>query len=475
MSVLAIDQGTSATKAAVISDEGALLALVEVPVHVDYGHDGLVEVDPQALWNSVIQAGQQALALAGGSVTAVGLANQGETVLAWDPVTSAPLTRAIVWQDGRAASVCAGLHEHASQIADRSGLVLDPYFSAPKMTWIREHWTDQGVVTTTDSWLLHRLTGAFVTDVTTASRSLLMNIETLAWDEHLCRHFGIDAAALPVIVDCDAHVGMTSAFGPSLPVVGVMVDQQAALLAQGCVEPGQAKCTFGTGAFLLANAGDSVIRSARGLTTSVAWSTASQRAYCIDGQVFTAAAAVNWLSGLGLLTTASELDSRAAPDTAGVQFTGGLAGLGAPWWRTDARAALTGLTLGTTSGHIIRAVVQAIAAQVADLCQAVAADTGTSITHLRVDGGLSASVTLMQAQADLAQAEIHVYPHAHATAYGVAAMTNAAMRGLPVQPWPWSAQRVYTPNWSAGRAAQVIDLWRQAVRANLPASQEVTT
>ena len=251
--VLAIDQGTSGTKAIVVDDAGRVLAIAEIALFPTYLAGGGVEQDPEALWNSVVEAGRRALGEAGVPVAAVALANQGETVLAWDRRTGRALTPAIVWQDRRAEVICAALAESGDDVARRTGLVLDPYFSAPKMAWVRQNLTRDGVVTTTDTWLLHRLCGAFVTDVSTASRSLLLDLDTTTWSDHLLELFGLSSEDLPTLVACDEIIGQTDAFGPpAIPVAGLIVDQQAALLAESCLKPGAAKCTYGTGAFLLA-------------------------------------------------------------------------------------------------------------------------------------------------------------------------------------------------------------------------------
>src|ERR1700754_3241332 len=286
---LAIDQGTSGTKAIVVDDAGQVVSIAEVAVRPEYLAGGGVEQDPEALFGSVVEAGRQALAQAGVPVAAVALANQGETVLAWDRDSGRPLTPAVVWQQRRAESICAPLAASAESVAQRTGLVLDPYFSAPKMAWIRANMTTEGVVTTTDTWLVHRLCGAFVTDASTASRSLLTSLDTTQWDADLIGLFGLTDETLPESVDSDQIVGRTDVFGPTIPVTGLIVDQQAALLAESCLEPGAAKCTFGTGAFLLAQLGDNPTRSASGLTTSVAWRLRERTSYCADGQVYTAA------------------------------------------------------------------------------------------------------------------------------------------------------------------------------------------
>lgn len=269
--VLAIDQGTSGTKAIVVDARGEVLGLAELPVRPTYLPAGGVEQDPGELLDSVLAAGRQAVARAGVRIDAVTLANQGETVLAWDPVTGEPLSAAIVWQDRRSESICAELEEFKDRIAATTGLILDPYFSAPKMAWLRRNVTGEGVVTTSDSWIIHRLTGEFVTDVATASRSLVTRLDDGDWDPELLELFGLGGERLPRIVSCDEVVGHTSAFGGHVPVGGLVVDQQAALLAENCLNAGEAKCTFGTGAFLLANTGTSAARSTARLAASVAW------------------------------------------------------------------------------------------------------------------------------------------------------------------------------------------------------------
>ena len=303
--VLAIDQGTSGTKAIVVAADGAVLGAGHADVRPDYGRDGAVEQDPDALYASVLDAGARALREAGVRVARVGLANQGETVLAWDRRTGGALGPAIVWQDRRSLGVCEELAHHADMLRDVSGLPLDPYFAAPKMAWIRRHQTTDGVVTTSDAWLLHRLSGAFITDVSTASRTMLMDLDHTAWSSTALDAFSLSDADLPEIVDCTGEFAETTAFGAPMTITGLLVDQQAALLAHGCTRRGATKCTYGTGAFVLTNTGDEPVRSAGGLVPSVAWRLGDALAYCLDGQVFTVASAVRWLVDLGVVNDAS--------------------------------------------------------------------------------------------------------------------------------------------------------------------------
>jgi glycerol kinase len=470
--VLAIDQGTSGTKAIVVDPADGVLAAAEFSLHPRYLPNGGVEQDPHELLDSVLDAGRQAVAQAGRTVGTIALANQGETVLAWDRATGRPLSPAIVWQDRRAAEVCAGLEAHRELLAARTALVLDPYFSAPKMTWLRRHVTTDGVITTTDSWLIHKLTGEFVTDPATASRSLILDIDRIDWDRELLQLFELEDEALPRIADCDDLIGTTTAFGPAVDVGGLIVDQPAALLAQRCWEPGAAKCTFGTGAFLLANTGTRAVRSGAGLTGSVAWRTRGQgAAYCIDGQVYTAASAVRWLNTLGFVSHASELDTVAGNSSDGVLCVPALAGLAAPWWRPDATASFTGITLATRPEHLVIAVLEGIAAQVAEVTDAIASDLGEPLRSLRVDGGLTRSRTLMQAVANLTQLPVELYPSAHATAMGAAALARMAQQpslSLSQATLDWAPASSYQPRWSPDQAADFRQRWRTIAAATLP-------
>ena len=472
MRILGIDQGTSATKAVVVDDDGSICAQAEVPVHVVAGTDGSVEVDPEALWASVLQSGSDALALAGGGVDAVGLANQGETILAWDRASGAPRSTGIVWQDRRAGLVCDRIRASgkAEWLAELTGLELDPYFVAPKIAWLREQVGDDAVIGTSDTWLLQRLTGAFVTDAATASRSLLLDLDAVAWSAQACDAFGIDMGSLPTIVDNAAAIGTTRVFGPDeLPVTGACVDQQAALFAEHCHTAGEAKCTYGTGAFLLACTGSQPTRSCGGLVGCVAWRLDGRPTWCLDGQVYTVGAAVSWLERMGVIRDPSDLDAvgGSVTDTAGVVFVPGLAGLAAPFWKPNAKGAFTGLSLATERAHLVRAVVEGIAAQVAWLAKAAGDDLGAPLTRLRVDGGLTRSRLLLQVQADLLQAPVEVYPSPEATALGVAAFARLGLRAGSVADalGPWRATEIVEPSISASEAAERLERWRSAAEA----------
>ncbi|HEY4927729.1 MAG TPA: FGGY family carbohydrate kinase [Acidimicrobiales bacterium] len=477
MNILAIDQGTSATKALVVGDGGAILAVAECPVHPSTPGGGAVEQDPAELLASVLASGRAAIAQAGVVVHGVGFANQGETVLAWDRANGRPLTTALSWQDRRAASVTDDLEPHRDRLAAISGLPLDPYFSAPKLAWLRRNRTTEGVVTTTDTWLVHALTGSFVTDVTTASRSMLLDLDRRCWSDEAAAIFGLDADDLPEVVGCATPVGTTSAFGPPLPMTGLAVDQQAALVGEGCITAGQAKCTFGTGAFLLVTTGAAAPRSAHGLSASVAWDVPGSVAYCLDGQCYTAGAAVTWLVSMGLLQAAADLDEVAAsvPDTSGVTMVPALAGLGAPYWRPSAAGTLEGLDLHTAPAHVVRATLEGLAAQVAVLAAAVADDLGGPLVELRVDGGLTRSEFLMQHQADLLQVPVEVFASPHATALGVAALARLGLEGTgaaPEVPSQAPAAR-YEPRMGADEATERLVRFSAAADRAVSASDKV--
>jgi len=482
VNVLAIDQGTSATKAILVGPGSELLGTGEMPVTVrTSGPDG-VETDPEDLLASVIGAGAQALAAARAPADAVALANQGETVLAWDRVTGRPLSPAVVWQDRRSAVICerlAARDQVASRLAKITGLPLDPYFAAPKMTWLRENLGggegNDSVVTTTDTWLLARLTGltSYVTDAATASRTMLLDLDATRWSEEACAAFDLDPGDLPEVVDCADVVGETTSFDSApVPIAGLAVDQQAALIAEGCFDAGQAKCTYGTGAFLLATTGAAAVRSSAGLSASVAWRLGGVPAYCLDGQVYTAGAAVAWLNEVGLLGSAAELDvvGGSVLDSGGVTFVPALSGLGAPHWQPSARGAFFGLALSTGKAHMIRAFIDGLAGVVALLARSVATDLGQPLTVLRADGGLTRSRLLVQTQADLLQVPIEVCQTPDATALGVAALARLGLRqaaDLRTSVGPVRVNSVVEPRIGADEAAHRLAALESAIAATV--------
>jgi glycerol kinase len=463
--ILAIDQGTSSTKALVVAEAGEVLGEGSASVNPEAKSGGAVEQDPQELLDSIVAAGRAAVAAAGVAVEAVGIANQGETVLRWDRESGKPFGPALSWQDRRAAPIARELESHADRLTEITGLPLDPYFAAPKMTWLRRETGDEGVITMIDAWLNQQLAGAFVTDAATASRTLLLDLESTTWSDEACALFEIDPATQPDIVDCAASVGETTVFGDPLPVTGLVVDQQGALFAESCFAPGEAKCTYGTGAFILATAGDQALHSKARLAACVAWRLDGHTTYCLDGQVYSAGSAVSWLEELDLIKEAADLDRISPDEGEEALFVPSLAGLGAPFWAPDARGGWLGLSLATSRDDLVRAVIWGIAAQVASLARAMGDDMGRPLERLRVDGGLTRSKALMQAQADLLQAPVERYPSADATALGAGALARLGS-GVASTPQEavgdWTPAEVFEPRMTAAEAQERLARWEAA-------------
>jgi len=463
--ILAIDQGTSSTKALVVAEAGEVLGEGSASVNPEAKSGGAVEQDPQELLDSIVAAGRAAVAAAGVAVEAVGIANQGETVLRWDRESGKPFGPALSWQDRRAAPIARELEGYADRLTEITGLPLDPYFAAPKMTWLRRETGDEGVITMIDAWLNQQLAGAFVTDAATASRTLLLDLESTTWSDEACALFEIDPATQPDIVDCAASVGETTVFGDPLPVTGLVVDQQGALFAESCFAPGEAKCTYGTGAFILATAGDQALHSKARLAACVAWRLDGHTTYCLDGQVYSAGSAVSWLEELDLIKEAADLDRISSDEGEEALFVPSLAGLGAPFWAPDARGGWLGLSLATSRDDLVRAVIWGIAAQVASLARAMGDDMGRPLERLRVDGGLTRSKALMQAQADLLQAPVERYPSADATALGAGALARLGS-GVASTPQEavgdWTPAEVFEPRMTAAEAQERLARWEAA-------------
>lgn len=462
---LAIDQGTSGTKAIVVDDERGVLASVEISIRPSYGDNSAVEQDPMELLASVIDSGRQAVAKAGVPIAAVGLANQGETVLAWDKETGAALSNLIVWQDGRSLEICNERQDANNAITKSSGLYIDPYFAAPKLTWLRENVTKSGVVTTSDVWLINRLTGEFVTDASTASRTLLLDLASGSWNQEAINTFNLQNEEMPTVVPSAGHIGITSVFGGEIPLTGAIVDQQAALFAQDCRILGAAKCTYGTGAFLLANAGTNDIRS-EGLPTSVAWKIGDDTTFVLDGQLYTVASAIRMLVDLGVISSPDQIDIAGAnaDSSEGVRFVPALAGLGAPWRAPDAKGLITGMTLGMTRAHLVHALLDGIAAQVVEVARAMETAIGVGIPSLLVDGGLTRSHLLMQKQADLLQAQVEVFASPDATALGAAALARLGFDASAMpQVFATGQPKIYEPKISPDQAAEAMGLHRAAI------------
>ncbi len=420
--VLALDQGTSGSTALVVDPEGRVLArgYAELPQY--YPQPAWVEHDPEEIWATTGQAAQAALKAAGvtgAEVAAVGITNQRETTLLWERRSGAPVHRAIVWQCRRTAPMCERLRAegHESRVRERTGLVLDAYFSGTKIRWLLDHVADarrraeRGELAfgTVDSWLLWKLTGGRVhaTDVTNASRTLLLDLRRVDWDAEMLALLDVPPAVLPTIQPSSGIIGETVDIGwlPSgVPIAGIAGDQQAALFGQACYEPGAAKNTYGTGCFLLLNTGEQPVASRHGLVTTIAWRIHGRTTYALEGSVFIAGAVIQWLrDGLGLIRTAAESEAlaRSVTDTGGVYLVPAFAGLGAPYWDMHARGTIVGMTAGTTAAHLTRAALEAIAYQSRDVLDAMIADAGVVVRQLRVDGGAVANDFLCQFQADV--------------------------------------------------------------------------
>jgi glycerol kinase len=416
--VIAIDQGTTGTTALILDEDVSVVASANVEFPNHYPEPGLVEHDPAEIWTSIAGAVDAALAAACPvEIVAIGITNQRETCLFWDRETGEPIHRALVWQDRRTAELCAGLKAEGleADVRARTGLVLDPYFSGTKAKWMLDHVPGararaaKGEILfgTIDTWLAWRLCGAHATDPSNASRTLLFNIHKMDWDPTLLELFDIPRACLPRICDNAEVLGHTKNLGflpDGIPVAGMAGDQQAALFGQACFGSGQAKCTYGTGAFILMNTGSTAVESRSGLLTTVGWRLDGQTTYALEGSAFIAGAAVQWLrDGLGIIDSAEAIEDLAAsvPDSGGVVFVPALAGLGAPHWRPNARGLFTGITGGTTRAHIVRAVLEGVALQIADILTAMEADAGLSLDTLKVDGGAARNNLLMQFQCDI--------------------------------------------------------------------------
>jgi glycerol kinase len=484
--VLALDQGTTSSRAVLIDADGALVGMASEEFPQIYPRPGWVEHDPEAIWGSQAAAARRVLAESGVSATevaAVGIANQRETTLVWERASGRPIANAIVWQCRRTAERCDALRAagRAEWLRARTGLVLDAYFSGTKLAWLldqvpgaREQ-ASRGALCfgTVDTFLLWRATGGrvFATDPSNASRTLLYNLATGDWDDEILAELRVPRAMLPEIRPSSGLFAETDAglLGHSVPIAGVAGDQQAALFGQACHTPGLVKNTYGTGCFLLAMAGDAPPQPGEGLLATVAWQVAgAPRSFAVEGSVFIAGAAVQWLrDGLGLIDSAAETEAlaRSVPDTGGVTFVPAFVGLGAPYWDPYARGTLVGLTRGTTRAHLVRATLEAICLQTCDVVGAMAAGT-LPMTALRVDGGAAANDFLLQRQADLLGVPVERPRVRETTALGA-----AFLAGLAAGVWPslpalaprWQRDRLFEPQISADERAATLATWRRAV------------
>jgi glycerol kinase len=484
--ILAIDQGTTGSTALVLSQEGETLGRSTHEFRQHFPKPGWVEHDTREIWGSVEQSVREAISeakIAAKEIAAIGITNQRETTVVWNKATGEPISRAIVWQCRRTADVCDKLKAegHADKVRAKTGLVIDAYFSGTKIAWLLDNVkgardsADKGELAfgTIDSWLVSKLTKneTHVTDVTNASRTLLCDIQKVAWDAELCKLFRVPENMLPKIVgsaEIVAHTKGVSFLPDGIPISGIAGDQQAALFGQACFEEGDAKCTYGTGAFALMNIGKKSLISTHGLVTTIAWKVGGEVTYALEGSAFIAGAAVQWLrDGLGIIKAAPDIEAlaRQVESSDGVVFVPALAGLGAPHWDQDARGTITGITRGTTAAHLARATLEGIAFQVADLLIAMKEDAARPLTKLRVDGGAAKNDLLMQFQSDLLDVVVERPRDVESTGRG-AAMLAAVGAGLAK---PADAAKLikkdrdFSPHISAEQRSKLLEGWHLAV------------
>ena len=484
--VLALDQGTTSSRAIVFRHDCAIVSMAQQEFPQIFPGPGFVEHDPEAIWSSQIAVAREALAKAGLSpddIAAIGITNQRETTVVWDRHTGKPVSTAIVWQSRITAPICEELKRAGMEdtFRSRTGLVLDPYFSGTKLKHLLDtipglrSRAERGDVLfgTVDSFLIWRLTGGrqHVTDVTNASRTLLFNIHTLEWDEELTRILGVPRQMLPAVRGCSEQYGETDAslFGRAIPIAGAAGDQQAALFGQACFEPGTAKNTYGTGCFMLLNTGSQAVSSSHGLLTTVAWQIGGRTTYCLEGAVFIAGAAVQWVrDGLKAIQSSAEVERLAATvdDAGGVYLVPAFVGLGAPYWDPYARGLIIGLTRDTRIGHIARATVDAMAYQTRDVLEVMQQDAGLKLSVLKVDGGAAMNAALLQFQADLLGVPVQRPVVTETTALGA-----ACLAGLAVGYWEgpedvtrnWALGREFVASMDAGRREALYRGWTKAV------------
>ena len=484
--VLALDQGTTSSRAILFDHSGRAAAVTSQEYPQLYPQPGWVEHDPEAIWGSQIACAQSVLQQSGArpaQIAAIGITNQRETTILWEKATGRPVMNAIVWQDRRTAPLCDALRAEGweAPIRAKTGLVIDAYFSGTKIAWmldtlpgLRER-AERGEILfgTVDCWLLWRLTAGKVhaTDYSNASRTMLFNIHTLAWDDEILAHLRIPRAILPDVRPSSEVYGATDEqiFGMAIPVAGDAGDQQAATFGQACFTPGMAKNTYGTGGFLLLNTGESPVASQSGLLTTIGWGLGGKITYCLEGSIFISGAAVQWLrDGLGIIAQAGETEALAASihDTGNVYLVPAFVGLGAPYWDPYARGAIVGLTRGTGRAEIVRAALEAAAYQTRDVAQAMETDSGITLQELRVDGGMVANNWLLQFQADMLNVPVQRPVVAETTALGAAYLAGLAVgfwSGLDDISRNWAMDREFAPTMAADTRTRLYRGWQRAV------------
>ncbi len=473
--ILALDQGTTGSTALVFDEEAKIVGRAYSEITQHFPRPGWVEHDPGEIWEVTRDVGAAALrdaGVTGGDLRAIGITNQRETVVAWDQASGRPIHNALVWQDRRTAARCAQLEEEGRGplVRERTGLVIDPYFSGTKIEWMLENvdGADAACFGTIDSWLVKKLTGEHSTDYSNASRTILFDIRKLEWDRELCSMLGIDPSRLPATRP-SAHIhGVTSEFGGEVPVAGIAGDQQAALFGQACHRVGSAKNTYGTGSFVLLNTGGQAPDPGPGLLTTVAWGIGSEVDYALEASIFATGAAIQWLrDGIGVIESAAETEEMASSleGNDGVYFVPALTGLGSPYWDPYARGTIIGLTRGTGRAHLARAALEAIAFQTADAVRAQESASGNALEELKADGGAVSNRWLMQFQADVLGVPVIVPEISETTALGA-----AYLAGIAVGAWTrdevdamWREAARYEPAMSADQRAGLLEDWRRAV------------
>jgi glycerol kinase len=487
--LLALDQGTTSSRAVLYSASGETVGIGSRPLTQHYPRPGWVEHDAMEILGTQVEAVRDVLKQSGvqaKDIAALGIANQRETVVVWDRKSGEPVHRAIVWQCRRTSDICTRWQDEGIEpmIREKTGLVADAYFSGTKLQWLLQHvpglreraGRGELLAGTVDTWLVWNLTGGrcHVTDPSNASRTLLFNIHRMAWDPDLLALTGVPASMLARVVPSSGLVGEASPewFGASIPIAGMAGDQQAALFGQGCILPGSVKNTYGTGCFILMNTGGKPVYSANRMLTTVAWDIGSGPAYALEGSIFNAGSAIQWLrDGLGMIASAKEADDLAetVPDAAGAFFVPAFTGLGAPWWDMYARGTMTGLTRGTTKAHFVRAVLESIAYQSRDVFEAMVSDFGQPILQLKVDGGASNSNILMQFQSDLIGLDVLRPSNIETTAAGAASLAGLASGMTDMESGgPGRAPgRTFSPRMERETASRLQEQWRKAVRRSM--------
>ena len=488
--VLALDQGTTSSRAIVFGHDGRIVASAQEEFEQILPAPGLVEHDPEAIWASQLKVARDVLAkasIAAEDVAGLGVTNQRETTILWERETGRPVANAIVWQSRVSSGICDRLKADGLEetFRGKTGLVVDAYFSGTKIKHLLD--THDGLRAraqrgeilfgTVDTWLIWRLSGGacHVTDYSNASRTLIYNIHTLDWDDELLGILDVPRAMLPEVRPSSEVYGQTAAewFGRSIPICGDAGDQQAATFGQGCFEPGAAKNTYGTGCFMLMNTGEKAVPSGNNLLTTIGWGLDGKVTYCLEGSVFVAGAAVQWLrDGLGIIETSADVERLAAtvPDAGGVYFVPAFVGLGAPHWDPYARGTILGLTRGSTAGHIARAAVESMAYQSADLVRAMQSDAGVKLTELKVDGGASMNDPLLQFQADLLEVRVRRPVVAETTALGAAYLAGLAVgywSGIDDIDRNWALDREFESNLTPDRRQALQARWQEAVRRSM--------